>query len=531
MPEAVKFSLRHPIRTLSLLAAERKGLQKVGKGLRIAAPFASAGALATAFVALTGHPEGLDIAVNALLGLALGEGAARSLKNSFSRAFVLGRSEREIGDLKTRHTALLKRFESVVAELEESKARVNHTMVQLEFQSDNAAFRVQTKIPTLGRIERLIERAVADIKGLSSIVKDEKVSPRIQSWLKLAEGEVDIFNWQRAAIREEIDDLQVVADKIGILKRTGSQLPADGYMSVDTVERTRRWQGGMGETEVMFHLHGGVFVIRKKLLPQYAENAELSARFIREAKIAERLDHPNIARGFGYGENVVEVTRDGRKSAEKQLYLMTEFVRGRTLDEIIYSNSGNPQLGSPLPPKQAAAIALQVLSALEYMHSFEYSTGSGQAMGLVHRDLKPGNVMISIDRSPEDVEYVKVIDLGLAREMISGAGMTQTGSTLGTPEFMAPEQLRGEKQMTGMVDIYALALIMYEMFEGRNLFTGFERPDVTVKIMTSRMIPQGLKEIMIGMLHPRKEQRPSHSDIREALEQTVSVLEATRFAG
>ena len=531
MPEAVKFSVRHPIRTLSLMAAERRGLQRAGRGARIAAPFVVSGALASAFVALTGHPEGMDVLANVLIGLGLGEGIARFTSNSFSRAFVLGRSEREIGELKARHNAVLKRFESVVAELEEAKTKVNHTMLQLEFQSDNAAFRVQTKIPTLGRIERLIERAVADIKGLSSIVKDEKVSPRIQSWLKLAEGEVDIFNWQRSAIREEIDDLQVVADKIGILKRTGSQIPTDGYMSVDTVERPRRWQGGMGETEVMFHLHGGVFVIRKKLLPQYAEHAELSARFIREAKIAQQLDHPNIARGFGYGEDVVEVTRGDRKTAERQLYLMTEFVRGRTLDEIIYSNPKSPQVGTPLPPKQAAAIALQILSALEYMHSFEYATGSGQAMGLVHRDLKPGNVMISIDRSPEDAEYVKVIDLGLAREMISGAGMTQTGSTLGTPEFMAPEQLRGEKQMTGMVDIYALALIMYEMFEGKTLFSGFERPDVTAKLMASRLIPQGVKEIMVGMLNPRKEQRPSHGDIRVALEQTVSILEATRFAG
>jgi serine/threonine protein kinase len=533
LAEAVRFSLRHPVQSLSMMAVERRGLQRAGRVARVATPFALSGMLATAFIALTGHPEGMDIAANAFIGLGLGEAVARFARNSFSRAMVLDKSEKEFAEQKGRHTALLQRFESTLAELDEAKKSIGHTMLQLEFQQENAAYRVQTKIPGLIRIERLLSRAVTDIKALSGIVKDEKVSPRIQSWIKMAGGEIEIFNWQIKAIREEIEDLQVVANIIEVLKRTNSQLPDDGYISVDTVERPRHWGGGMGETDVMFYLHGDVFVIRKKLLPEYATNAELTERFIREAKIAKLLDHPNIAKGYGHGQNVVPVERAGVKKLETELYLMTEFVRGKRLDELIYTNPNNLEVGMPLAPKLATAIGLQILSALEYMHTYEYSSGDGgrTQRGLIHRDLKPGNVMISLDRPPEDPEYVKVIDMGIAREVISAAAkLTQTGHTMGTPAYMAPEQIRGAKELTGMVDIYALGAIMYEMYEGRILFPGFERPDVTEKIMKSRLIPQGMKEIITAMLNPRREDRPAHADIREALEQTLSVLEATVYA-
>jgi serine/threonine protein kinase len=152
--------------------------------------------------------------------------------------------------------------------------------------------------------------------------------------------------------------------------------------------------------------------------------------------ILERLRHPNIIAYYGGG------VENG------QLYYVMELVRGGTVKELLAG-------GQALPWRVVVEISRQICSALQFAHNH----------GVIHRDLKPGNLFLK--RSGE----VKLGDFGIARD-ITAADLTDTGLTVGTHAYMAPEQITGDNTISGKADLYALGCCMFEMLTGRKVFDG-----------------------------------------------------------
>jgi serine/threonine protein kinase len=173
--------------------------------------------------------------------------------------------------------------------------------------------------------------------------------------------------------------------------------------------------------------------------------AELTRRFYQEATAAGRLSHPNIVAIH----DVLDV--------EGVPYIVMECLEGRTLADLIAAEG-------PLDPPRAVRLFVQVCDALDYAH----------ARGVVHRDIKPGNIVVT----PGDV--AKVTDFGIAR--VSGSTVTQTGAVLGTPAYMAPEQLRG-RVPDGRSDIFAVAVSLYEALAGVNPFQADELAAVLYRVV------------------------------------------------
>lgn len=167
-----------------------------------------------------------------------------------------------------------------------------------------------------------------------------------------------------------------------------------------------------------------------KVLPDYlADEPGFLERFQREAVAVAGLRHPSIPAVFDYG-TIDDVT-----------YIVTEYIDGGTLSE---------QLGSPLPPEYVVEVLRPIASALDYAH----------ARNVVHRDIKPPNIMLTLDGRPI------LNDFGIAQIMGSEAKISSTGTIIGTPQYMAPEQCQGES-VGPPVDIYALSVVAYEMLTGR----------------------------------------------------------------
>ncbi len=181
---------------------------------------------------------------------------------------------------------------------------------------------------------------------------------------------------------------------------------------------------------------------------------ELRARFEREAKILATLSHPNIVSLVDFG------VEDGRA------YLVMELLRGRTLGELLEEED-------VLAPERAIAILRQVVRALAYAHG----------AGALHRDLKPDNVFLQ--SLPDTPDHVRLLDFGFAKlvgdDDRAGPALTKAGTVFGTPRYMAPEQLTGGA-VDGRVDLYAVAVIFYEMLCGRRPFEGEVREVLKAKV-------------------------------------------------
>src|SRR5580765_1889587 len=176
-------------------------------------------------------------------------------------------------------------------------------------------------------------------------------------------------------------------------------------------------------------------VALKVLHLQYVEDAEHVERFRREARAVASLSHPNIVSVIDRGEE------GGRQ------FIVFEYVDGENLKRMI-------QRGGPAPVERALEIAIQIARALAYAH----------AQGLVHRDVKPQNVLLNGNGR------AKVTDFGIARS-VDVAGVTQTGTVLGTSEYISPEQAQG-RDVTELTDEYSLGIVLYELLTGALPFTG-----------------------------------------------------------
>jgi serine/threonine protein kinase len=215
-------------------------------------------------------------------------------------------------------------------------------------------------------------------------------------------------------------------------------------------------EGGMGQVYLAEHVKMGRMSAIKVMTPALVHDTDAVGRFNREAANASRINHPNIAAIYDFGE-----TSDGL------IYLAMEFVEGESLTRMCEA------LGA-LDAPRAAEIARQVASALEAAHE----------RGIVHRDLKPDNIMIS--RGRDGGPLVKVVDFGIAKAA-EGANqkVTRTGLVVGTPEYMSPEQLTGDT-LDGRSDLYALALVTFNMLTGMLPFTGQTTQEALLKRLTDR---------------------------------------------
>jgi eukaryotic-like serine/threonine-protein kinase len=210
--------------------------------------------------------------------------------------------------------------------------------------------------------------------------------------------------------------------------------------------------GGMAEVYLGRDRVLGRPIALKILSPQYARDSTFVARFRREAQAAAALNHPNVVSVFDTG------SEDGTH------YIVMEYVQGKTLAQAI-------QEDAPILPERAVEIGDAVARALGFAH----------AAGIVHRDVKPGNIMLTPSGD------VKVMDFGIARAT-SSESLTQTATVLGTATYLSPEQARGEA-VDARSDIYSLGVVLYEMLTARPPFDGDSPVSVAYKHVREDPVP------------------------------------------
>ena len=241
--------------------------------------------------------------------------------------------------------------------------------------------------------------------------------------------------------------------------------PASALSGSDDAELTRRYatltnqvldhryqvirklgEGGMSYVYQAHELDGGRTVAVKILIPRLSRDPGSVERLKREAQMAMRLEHPNVCPVLRYGQ-----------TEDAMLYLVMPYLAGEPLND-------HETRRGPYPVDEGVDLLVQICHGLQHAHD----------LGIIHRDLKPENVMLVPDTTRPKGFRAVVMDFGLAKERWAGPEvqkLTQTGIVLGTPEFMSPEQIRG-RPLDGRSDVYALAVLAFEMFTGQLPFAG-----------------------------------------------------------
>ena len=228
--------------------------------------------------------------------------------------------------------------------------------------------------------------------------------------------------------------------------------------------------GGMGAVHEAVDERLGREVALKTLRSEHVADGTEVMRFEREAQMSARLSHPGIAQVLDFGRTPAGL-----------LYLVMERIRGETLASLLTREKR-------VLPARAADIVEQALSALASAH----------AEGILHRDLKPGNVMVVPTGNAREV--VKVLDFGIAHQMDGAAytRLTRTGVILGTPAFMAPEQARGEP-LDVRVDVYAMGVLLWCLLTGQKPFVGGSMADTIDALLN--VVPQRADRVVQGIPH------------------------------
>ncbi len=508
-------------------------------------------------------------------------------------------------------------LKTLQAQLDEQKGMISKATLEDLAAKQNVIFRLKQRIPTLQKIGDLLGRA---IKISRDLMESSVALPKMKEIREKALEEIEIFGAHQQAIAEEINDIEIVIDRIG----TGNRQGLEHLNKAHYIDVRGLGEGGMGAARLYYYVPQDAWVVIKTILPEYQQEPELVARFRREATIAGKLQHPNLAKGFGYGgdefvgeefgggltpealckaidcdkfewlphtpnhtvERLNELlraaefydtfwvpkkpevrlseecarlignTQESRKKAfadldeveksniirlnrllleagyptacpKSRLYLVTEFIRGKRLDDVIYTKIPNPNnpkeniivASHKMPPLKVARMALGLIDAQAYM--------AGQK--IIHRDLKPENIMIDADG------HAKEIDFGIARQVGDMDRMTKTATALGTQLYMAPEQLGGDRDLTDKVDIYALGEVIFEALTAMPLFpysnpaeffnAKYDSNYAAEVIEKSEDVPLALKEILIRMLSVEKENRPNHSEIYVVFQSFLAALE------
>jgi len=239
--------------------------------------------------------------------------------------------------------------------------------------------------------------------------------------------------------------------------------------------------GGMGAVYKAIHLRLDR-VVAIKLLPRElaASDPAFGERFLREARSLAKLQHPNLVVVHDFGE------------VDGMYFIVMEYVEGPTLRHLIQ--------GGTLTPERSLEILPQICEGLRYAHS----------QGLIHRDIKPENILIGDDGR------VRITDFGLARLVVSDAAaisLTGSAQALGTPHYMAPEQLQNPDAVDHRADIFALGVVFYEMLTGHLPHGRFPLPS------TEAAVGPGIDEVVLRTLEPNPDKRYQQADeVERALE-------------
>jgi len=246
-------------------------------------------------------------------------------------------------------------------------------------------------------------------------------------------------------------------------------------------------RGGMGIVYKARQKHLDRVVALKVLPPEISRDRSFADRFAREARALARLNHPNIVSIFDSGE------------ADGLFYFVMEFVDGTNLRQSLQAKQ--------ISPREALAIVPVICDALQYAHD----------MGIVHRDIKPGNVLL--DRKGR----VKIADFGLAKLInptTPHVSLTQTGSMMGTPKYMAPEQMDRPAEVDHRADIYSLGVVFYEMLTGELPLGRFALPSQRVQVDVR------LDEVVLRTLEQNPERRYQQAnEVKTEIETIAGVLD------
>ncbi len=248
----------------------------------------------------------------------------------------------------------------------------------------------------------------------------------------------------------------------------------------------RLGHGGMGEVYLALDERLERKLALKVMLPKFAANPSAKARFLREARAAAQITHDNVVTVYEADE------RDGVP------FIAMQFLQGYPLDEYLQKK------GAPSFP-QILAIGRETAAGLAAAH----------AIGLVHRDIKPGNLWLEAPNG-----RVKVLDFGLARPVDSQAELTRSGAVIGTPAYMSPEQARGQK-VDGRTDLFSLGAVLYRLVTGRLPFGGSNVMAILTALATEEPtpvrelnpeVPVELADVIHRLLAKRAADRPQTAD-------------------
>lgn len=250
-------------------------------------------------------------------------------------------------------------------------------------------------------------------------------------------------------------------------------------------------------------------VALKILHPEYASNKESVARFFNEAKVLTRLEHPSLVQVFDFGN-----------APDGTAYLVMEYLRGQSLGQRLATGDGR------LAVVAALQVGWQVADVLAVAHS----------QGVVHRDLKPDNLMLVADPIAPGGERVKVLDFGIAKLIGAedrGGAKTDTHAVMGTPMYMSPEQCGGAGGVDAKTDVYSLGCVLYQALAGRPPFVAegagqligmhlFQTPPSLISLAPK--VPPQVAELVHHLLTKDKAQRPSMSDAADEIGQLLSKM-------
>jgi serine/threonine-protein kinase len=239
----------------------------------------------------------------------------------------------------------------------------------------------------------------------------------------------------------------------------------------------------------------------KLLRGEVAADPEYRYRFLQEAKAAGKLTHPNIVTIFDVGE------------VEQGPYIAMEFLEGRSLEQMMESKT-------PIPVREAVVYGIQLAEALDYSHN----------RGIVHRDVKPGNII-----SPDDGHTIRITDFGIAHiDSPNKEHRTRMGAVLGTPQYMSPEQVEGFP-VDGRSDLFSLGVILYQLITGEKPFVSETLTSLLMKIVQedpapindkTGEVPPSLKKIIEKLLNKKPEQRfQTGKEVATALRSVVHEID------